>query len=205
MKSFDKLIPPHRMVVYAIILSMLPVIMASMWTHSVISTAEADRAMLVSLGEKIQRKGASQEANRLLIQRFRNKDPLFLHKKLEPLSLLGSETSILRARLARSALPDDNQIERRLNSLTADNNLCFIEGSTEVSPVLKETLENQNKPVEVDTPDLIQLFTLLEDQDGPEDLQKPHLIISEARIERKKGMFQQTWGLTLKVIRREYL
>ena len=202
-KLLENSIPPQRVVLYIILASLLPVLLALIWTDSVISSAQTDRAKLLLLGEKIQKKSSTQESNRLLIQRYRHKDPLYLHRKIEPLPLLSSETSILKARLARSVLPDDNVLEKRLNSLTSDNNLCFVEGTTEVSPVMKETMENQNKPVEVDSTDLATIFTLLDDQEENDD-QKPHLIIAEAKIDRRKGLFQQTWSLMLKIIRREY-
>ena len=204
-KTLERSVPAHRVVLYAIVASLLPVVLAIAWSQSTITAAETDRDILLALGEKIEKKGASQEANRLLIERYKNKDPLFLHRKIEPLSLLSSETSILRSRLARSALPEDNQLEKRLNALNAENTLSFVEGSTDVSPILKETIENQTKPVEVDGDDLANILTLLEDQDENEELQKPHLIISEARIERRKGIFRQSWTLILKVIRREYI
>ena len=204
-KTLERSVPAHRVVLYAIVASLLPVVLAIAWSQSTITAAETDRDILLALGEKIEKKGASQEANRLLIERYKNKDPLFLHRKIEPLSLLSSETSILRSRLARSVLPEDNQLEKRLNALNAENTLSFVEGSTDVSPILKETIENQTKPVEVDGDDLANILTLLEDQDENEELQKPHLIISEARIERRKGIFRQSWTLILKVIRREYI
>jgi hypothetical protein len=202
--SLEKTIPAHRIVLYGIIASFLPVFFAFAWAQSAISSAENDRASLLAIGERLQKKSASQERNRQILLRFREKDPLFLHRRLEPLHLLSTETSILRSRLERSALPDDAQLEKRLRALEAENSFCFIEGSTDLNATYKETLENQNKLVEVNTQDLVNVITILDTPDENDDPQKPHLIISEARLERKKGLFQETWGLMLKVIRREY-
>jgi hypothetical protein len=197
-------IPPHRVVCYVILASLLPVLIALVWTDSVISSAEADQARLLLLGEKIQKKSATQETNRQIIQKYRHGDPLYLHHKIEPLPLLTSETALLKTRLTRTVLPEDNMLEKRLNALSSDNHLCFVEGTTEVSSMMKETIENQNKPVEVDSDDLATVISLLDSQDENTD-QKPHLIIAEAKIDRRKGLFQQTWGFMLKIIRREYL
>jgi hypothetical protein len=197
-------IPTYRLVLYAVASSLLVVMMAILYANSEVSSAEEARDSLRLLGDKIQRKSALQEPNRAVIHKFREKDPLFLHKTLEPLALVGSETAILKARLARSALPDDNALEKRLHVLTAENVFCFVEGSTEVAATWKETVENQNKLVEVDSDDLAKVLTILEPQDDQEDPSKPHLLISEIRLDRRKGMFQETWGLMLKVIRREY-
>lgn len=202
--SFEQSIPTNRIVLYSLIASLLPVIFAIVWAQSSISAAENDRAELLSIGEQLHKKSFFHERNRQIIMRFRGKDPLFLHRRLEPLSLLSSETSILKARVARSVLPDDAQLDKRLHTLTSENSLCFVEGSTEVSATHKEAIENQNKAVEVDDKDLVEILTILDSQDDEEDPLKPHLIISEARLERKKGFFQESWSLLLKVIRREY-
>jgi len=202
--SFEHTIPTHRVIFYSVIASLIPVIFAVAWTRASISSAENDRRELLSIGERLQKKGAAQEKNRQTFLRFRGKDPLFLHRSLESLPLLSSETSILRSRLERSALQDDAQLEKRLHVLTSENSFCFVEGSTDVSPTYKETIENQNKAVEVNTQDLVDILTVLDVPDEDEESQKPHLIISEAHLERKKGFFQETWGLMLKIIRREY-
>ena len=203
-RFFEEGIPTYRRVLYAVASSLLGLMMAILYANSEVSSAEEAHNSLRLLGDKIQQKSALQEPNRALIHKFREKDPLFLHKTLEPLALVGSETAILKARLARSALPDDNALEKRLHVLTAENAFCFVEGSTEVAASWKETVENQNKIVEVDNDDLAKVLTILEPQDDQEDPSKPHLLISEARLDRRKGMFQETWGLMLKVIRREY-
>jgi hypothetical protein len=202
--SFDNAIPTHRIVFYSIVASLIPVICAIAWTHSTLTNAENDKEMLKAIGEKIQIKEVTQEGNRQILLRFQKKDPLFLHRRLEPLSLLPSETSILRARLSRSALPDDTHLEKRLSLLSSENAFCFVEGSTEVTSSYKETVENQNKIVEVENADLLKVFNILDSTEDSPDPQQPHLIISEARLERKKGLFQETWSLMLKVIRREY-
>lgn len=201
--SFENAIPPHRIVLYTIIASLLPVFCAIVWTHSTLCTTENDRAQLKELGEKIQRKETAQEGNRHILTHFQGKDALFLHRCLEPLHLLSSESAILRERLSRSALPDDTHLEKRLNVLSSENAFCFVEGSTDVTPSYKETMENQNKIVEVDNADLLKVLSTLETTEECED-QQPHLIISEARLERKKGLLHETWGLMLKVLRREY-
>jgi hypothetical protein len=201
---FEKRIPTYRLVLYAVASSLFVLIVATLIANGEVSSAEEARNSLRLLGEKIQRKSALQEPNRALIQKFRTKDPLFLHKTLEPLSFLAPETRIIQARLARNSLPEDNVLEKRVHTLTTENSLCFVEGSTEVAASWKETIENQNKAVEVDNDDLSRILTILEPQEGQEDPSKPHLLISEARLERRKGLFQETWGLMLKVIRREY-
>lgn len=201
--SLEKIIPLERLIVYATVIPCCFVVAALLWADSTITSAEDQKNALVLLGEKIKRKSAAQEANRQILEQYRNKDPLFLHRCIEPMALLSAETSILRARLAKSALPDDGALEKRLNGLNADNSFCFVEGTTETASGWKETAENQNKTVEIDSDDLARVLAVLEGAEN-QDHQRPHMFISEARLDRKKGTFQETWGLSLKIVRREY-
>ncbi len=202
--SFEKAIPTGRLIVYSIVLSIIPVLVALAWARSAIASAQQGREALLAIGDRLQKKSAAHEQNRQVLLRFRSKDPLFLHKRLESLSFLSSETALLNKRISRSALPDDAQADKRLRTLSSENVLSFVEGSTDVAANYKETVENQTKPVEVDVQDLATILSALDTSDEPEDPLTPHLIISEARMERKKGFFQETWSLIVKVLRREY-
>ncbi len=201
-KSPQQAIPPQRIVLYTMLFSLLLIVGALWWTQSSITNAENSRATLLALGDQIQTKVSHQEQNRLTIQQFLNKDPLYLHKHLEPIQLLSYEGELARSLLAKSALPEDALLERRLQFLTSgENSLSFVEGALEMGNGYKETVEQQAKPVELSSEDLATLFSLLEE---PHD-DAPHLIVSEARLERKKSVLHEVWGLSLKIVRREYI
>jgi hypothetical protein len=196
-------IPPSRITLYAIIGSFLPVMAALLWTQSTIATAQSHRYALHDLGEKIQKKAANQERNRLIIQKFRGKDPLFLHHHIESIRPLSKEIAFLQEKVQKIALPEDGLYEKRLATLVSgENNFSFTEASTELGGHYKETVENQTKPVDLDSSDLQTVLTLLEGNDS--DSEKPHLIISEAHIERKKALVNEVWSVLFKIIRRDY-
>ena len=156
------------------------------------------------LGDKLQEKVVQQETNRQIINHYKGKDPLFLHKKLESYQLLSSEIEKLNTQVETSALPEDVLLERRLNALTHGENIfSFVESSTDVCKFYKEVVEHQTKPVEVDTNDLFNILNMIEG--GKESDTIPDLIISEARLEKHRGTLQETWSLNLNIVRREYL
>lgn len=203
MKKKEK-IPPARIIAYAILGSLFLLVASFFWMTSSIAQAESAQEELQALGQKLQEKIKEQESNRLVIAQYRGKDPLFLHKKLESLPLLSAEVERLRAKVATSALPEDILFEKRLQMLTnGENTFSFMESSTEIGKIYKEVVEHQSRPVEVDTTDLPLILNIIE---GPQEAtSRPDLIISEAFMEKRKGTLQETWSLTLNIVRREYL
>lgn len=172
-------------------------------TSTVNHASEAQKD-LRSLGVRIEKKAQEQETNRSVINHYLGKDSLFLHKKLESYPLLSSEVARLQAKVETSALPEDVLLERRLHALTrGENAFSFVESSTEVGKFYKEIVEHQTKPVEVDTQDLFNVLDILE---GTQEVDsRPDLFISEARLEKRRGTLQETWNLSLNIVRREYL
>ncbi len=202
MKKKEKT-PPARIIAYAILGSLLLIFISFMWMNSTINQAEDAQQELLALGEKLCTKTKEQETNRQVINQYRGKDSLFLHKKLESHPLLASEVERLRNKVAASALPEDAIFEKRLQILTnGDNAFSFVESSTEVGKIYKEVLEHQSRPVEVDTADLYTILSILE---GSQDTDsRPDLIIADASLEKRKGPLHETWSLTLNIVRREY-
>ncbi|MBS0655972.1 MAG: hypothetical protein JSR46_09360 [Verrucomicrobia bacterium] len=80
----------------------------------------------------------------------------------------------------------------------------MIEGSIKAYPTYQETTESLAHPVEVNLQDLKLILLKLE---GPrsEEAPKPHLIITDCKIERKAGPTQEIFSLDLKALKREYL
>lgn len=197
-------IPSNRIILCSIFGCITIIFCSFLWMTSTINSAENARNELLLLGNRIQAKVSEQETNRLIIKQYQGKDSLFLHKKLESMPLVSSEIALLKAKIAMSALPEDVLLEKRLQAITSsDNSFSFVENFTEVGKYYKEVVEHQTRPVELDTKDLFTVLTTLE---GPEEgiETRPHFIISEARLERKKGIVQEEWTLNLNIVRREY-
>jgi len=194
-------IPPYRVVFYTLLGSFFLIFAAYQYTSSSIEKTLFMREQLFSLGEKIQKKRLHQTNNKMVFHHFLGKDHLFLHNKISSLSLLEKEKRFLQQRMDKLALPEDLILKKRLSIITgAENSLSFSEGPMEIGSHYKEIIEHQNKAVEIDSADLERVLSLLEG----EALSSPHLLISEAKIERKKSVIHEVWSAFFHVLRREY-
>jgi len=197
-------IPPKRVVLYSLVGSLLLVCASTVYSKTTISQALQQRQHLQLLGNKIERTRFYQKNNRDLLFRFSKKDPLFLHKTLGSLSPLSAEKAFLQKRFHEGVLPEDSFLVKRNNFLSSgENRFVFVETSMELGALYKETIEHQTKPVELSSQDLEQVLLLIE-ASSPMEQQKPHLIISDARLERKKSFLQEVWSAHFSVVRREY-
>jgi len=197
-------IPPQRIILYSLIGALIFVFSFSLHTKKTVEEARQQREYLQNLGQKITTKVFHQKNNRDILVRFSKKDPLFLHKEFSSFSPLSKERALLQKRTQKNVLPEDVLLIKRNTFLSSgENNLVFVETSMEIGSQYKETIERQTKPVEVNSTDLETILSLVEDP-LQQNLQRPHLIVSEARIERKKGILQETWSVHFNIIRREY-
>ncbi len=197
-------IPPQRIILYSLIGALLFIFVCSLHTHATIEEARQQKKHLQQLGQKITTKVFHQKNNRNILLRFNKKDPLFLHKAFTSFCPLSKERDLLQKRTKKNVLPEDAFLIKRGAFLSSEENrLVFVETSMEIGSQYKETVERQTKPVEVDSTDLEKILSLVEDPEQ-QDFQRPHLIVSEARIERKKGALQEAWSVHFNIIRREY-
>jgi len=200
-----KQIPAQRLLLYTLITSIFLIGWTVLHVYSSITQTERQQNELSLLGEKITKVLFHQKNNRRILAKFKDKDPLFLQKQIEPFQLLSQEKELIQKKLSRSFLPEDVLLKKRFSFLSsADNKLSFVESSIETGPSYKETIEHQARPVEASTQDLLSLLSILETDLSNPDETKPHLIISEAKIERKKSLQGDVWGILLNIIRREY-
>ncbi len=204
MKSLLSQIPPARIVLYAVGLAMLPIILSYFYVDSLLSEASINQIELAGIQEKIAKKVLHQQSNHQVMERYKNTDALYIHKKIESLPLMQEEISYLQDRLSKSILPEDIVLERRLQNLLRTENRCvFLENAAEVGPTYKQVIECQSKPTEMDNADLNKILTYLENDDETTK-DKPHLIVSEAQFDRKKTNVGDSWNVLLKILRREY-
>jgi hypothetical protein len=197
-------IPPQRIVLYSLIGALLFVFVFAVHTKKTIEESRQQRKYLQHLGQKITTKIFHQKNNRDILLHFSKKDPLFLHKAFSSFSPLSKERALLQKRTQKNVLPEDALLIKRGAYLSSgENQFVFVETSMEIGSQYKETIERQTKPVEVNTTDLEKILSLIEDP-HQQNSQRPHLIVSEARIERKKGILQEVWAVHFNIIRREY-
>lgn len=160
----------------------------------------------------LQKLASEQEQNRTLIKQFQNREPLYLQKQVEPLLLLQQEKYGLENDPLLTCLPQPKEKRERLAFLQSkDNRFSFMEGKVLHTNLFKETIEVQNRPVELDSADLERVLTLLESTSIPEDKEvqqivqkRPLLIMESAEMERKNKAGRDVWLLKTKLIKRTF-
>jgi len=192
-------IPSFRLVLYALLAPILITCIAIFWMHSIIGQKRQEYERLGIVGETIQKKLQNQRQNQTILETFTQANQLFLHNNLEQFSALSQEIEKLQKKGV--VLPEDRVYEKRLEQIRSDRNkFHFVEESTTISPHYKEIIEKQRTPVELDNKDLTTILQILDTQQE----EKPHLIITEASIERKKAPLQEVWVTRFTILRREY-
>lgn len=160
----------------------------------------------------IQKLANEQEQNRIIIGKFQNKDPLYLQKQIEPLLLLQKEAKELESDPIFNSLPVTKDQKNRLVFLSStENRFSFAEGKVLQNQMMRETIESQNKAVELDQKDLEKILLLLEGSNIPQDnsteqiLEKRPLLLTEsAELERKKKGEREVWLFKTKLIKRTF-
>lgn len=160
----------------------------------------------------IQKLANEQEQNRTIIGKFQNKDPLYLQKQIEPLLLLQKEAKELESDPIFNSLPVTKDQKNRMVFLSSsENRFSFVEGKVLQNQMMRETIESQNKAVELDQKDLEKILILLEGSNIPQDsltqqiLEKRPLLLTEsAELERKKKGEREVWLFKTKLIKRTF-
>jgi hypothetical protein len=156
---------------------------------------------------------SGQMMNRTLMAHFRQRDPLFLQKYVETYALLKREIHERENDAFGTYLPIPHEKKERMRFLlSGENSFSFLEGKVQQSKQLKETLEIQTKPVEMDTYDLETVLQALEgkeesvhDEAIQEMLEKrPLFLMESAELERKKRFDREVWQVKLRLIKREF-
>jgi len=156
---------------------------------------------------------SGQMLNRTLITHFRQRDPLFLQKYVEPYALLQKEIHERENDAFGKNLPIPQEKKERMRFLlSGENSFSFLEGKVQQSKQLKETLEIQTKPVEMDSSDLKAILQTLEGkEEAPSEeamkeiLEKRPLFLMEwAELERKKRFDREVWQVKVRLLKREF-
>lgn len=198
-----------RLVIYGLIAGLLPLIFVL--SNHFTATAKCEQLDLaLDLASQTARtKNAREFVNKQVKAKYRDTDHFYIDKQLETIHPLQGEIELLSKVLAHGYHPDEEQIKRRVMQLTnGQNNLSVVEGSVKTHADFQETQESLAHPVEVDLKDLKTIISRLEgvSLDDEEPVPgRPHLIITEMKVEKKRGIAQEIYYLDLKFIKREYL
>jgi hypothetical protein len=201
-------IPQHRFILYVLIASFLPLV-AVFYNY----TANESSYELLHMNLSKRCKDASllvqkERSNKLIHQAFAGKDPFYISKAVEPIALLQEEKQSLE-RISQGGFQQNEEgLRKRIHLLTSsDNNLSFQTSPEKRYPTFQETLLSLAKPVETTLPELQTILTRIEGVPICEQKTldtRPHLIISDFKIDKKHGLVGDTYSLNMKIIQRDY-
>ena len=199
----------ERKLLYLLLLGMLPVFFVSLYFYS---QSTYQQSLTYALNDAIamaQEKNAKEYMNKQVKKIFYDADHFYIDKEIETIQPLQSEVSRLQRILEQGYHPSEDEMRKRLTFLTnGQNTLSFTEGSIKSYKDFQETIETLSHPVEVDVNDLTVILSKVEGLSPASDaanLKRPHLIITELKLEKRKGLVQNPYLLDLKVLKREYL
>lgn len=205
-------IPISRAILYFLILGFIPL-------FSVFLHYSAKNALQQSLNGRLS-EACFQVANQNLKARystltrklFQDKDHFYIERQVGSITPLSSEIGALQKVLSSGFHPDEEAMKRRLSLLTGpENKLTFTESAEKSYAGLKETVNQLSRSVEVDVQDIRKILARVEGvQIGQEGTQecavkaRPHLIVTDFKIDKKKGFLGDVYSLQLKILKREY-
>jgi hypothetical protein len=201
-------IPQNRLIFYILVLAFIPLFLVLSHLNSQKTLQSKLNFHLSSLLQDVTAQQNRELYNHITKKTFQGKDQFYLNKELESLQVLEGESEELKKILKNSFHPDEEAIRRRLHFLSSGQNaISFTEGQEKHFSNCQETLVSLAHPIEVNVSDIKKILSRIEgveigDQKPKES--RPHLIISEFRLQKKEGFLHETFALNLQVIKREY-
>lgn len=203
-----------RKIIYILISGLLPLVFVGMHFINQSTHLSNLEMALDEATELAQIKNAKEHGNKQVKTIFSSADHFYIDKHIETIVPLKEEAASLIALQNYGFHPDEEQIKKRLQFLTSgQNKISFVEGSVKSHQGFQETAESLAHPVEVTLDDLKTILSRLEGSSiadssitsDPSTPSRPHLIITECKLEKKKGLTQEVFSLDLKVLKREYV
>lgn len=188
----------------------IPVIIAWLSFSSTLERIRQVEWRIWSIQEQAYSRERKQSANVAVLNHFAHADHFYIDKNLETMSFLDPELESMRKIQGDPNYPDDENIKKRIDSLTGTNNMMvFTEGVVQSTPLFQEVTETLVHPVEVDVDDLRKILCRTEGVSIGECVpsqDRPQLIILDFKLERKNiSENNDVYQLNLKLLKREFL
>jgi hypothetical protein len=203
-------IPLKRKLLYLMLAGIIPVVIAWLSFSSTLERVRAVEWRIWSIQEQALNREKKQSANVSVLNHFAQADHFYIDKNLETMSFLEPELESLRKMQGDPNFPDDENIKKRIDTLTGNsNNMVFTEGVVQSTPLFQEVTETLVHPVEIDVGDLKRILCRVEgipigDCTPPPD--RPQLLILDFKMERKNiSEDNDVFLLNLKLLKREFL
>ncbi len=199
-----------RLIIYCLILGLIPLVFVGM---NYMTNSQKQERLSYALSCAITdaaNKNAKEFVNKQVREQFRDSNHYYIDKEIETISPLKEEVKTLNKVLSLGFHPSEDQFRRRLQFHTGGQNaINFVEGSVKNYTDFQETMESLAHPVEADLDDIKAILSRIEGVkfDNQEELpaNRPHLIITDWKMERKKGPVQDHYVVDVKLIKREYI
>lgn len=199
-----------RIIVYCLILGFLPLLFVGM---NYMSQKSKQDTLSLSLSQAIcdaTNKNAKEFVNKEVKAAYRDSNHFYIDQHIETISPLRDEVETLQKALSLGFHPAEDQFRKRLQfHQSGQNAISFVEGSVKAYPDFQETQESLAHPVEVNLDDIKAILSKIDgvcfNQDMALPEQRPHLIITDWKMEKKKTPVQEVYTLDIKLIKREYL
>ena len=168
----------------------------------------AEKEMVIDTIEgKIVRLIENQKEKQYFINKYKDFDPNYIENTLETLSFLNQEVEVLKEAHDHKDLKGAGGVKKRLDHLLSPNNqLVFIKQPLQETPVLEESFLRQSSKVELNTGDLKNLLTLVEDLGTDNTLlqtQKPQLVVQSFHLNREELFEKESCFLEMNLICRK--
>lgn len=202
-------IPRKRLLLYAMLVGLLPLIFAITQFYSQLSHLDRLETHIQLVQEKALIREKKQAINMAVIEHYKEADHFYIDKYLETLTFLEPEIESLQKLVNNKNFSFDDSIKKRLDYLSNENDLSFSEGVVQSYPSFQETTETLVHPVEVNVDDIQEILTRIEGHSiGPytTPANPPQLLILDFKIDRKSlSEKNEIYNLNLKLLKREYL
>jgi hypothetical protein len=201
-------IPQGRALLYCLVAGVLPVILIVSY-YFLCATEQVELGTrLQSLCTMAQQKRLREMSNKEVRRRYSLRDHFYIDKHIETIAPLAKEKERLQSLTAQNFHPEEDKLKRRSDFLSSNQNrLSFVDGSVKNYGSFQEVEETLAHPVEVDLDDLKTILAAIEEtplssQEASEV--RPHMFITECKLEKKNGPLQDVLLLQLKILKREY-
>lgn len=199
-----------RIIIYCLILGLLPLIFVEM---NYMSAKARQDNLSMALSEAITNatsKNAREFVNKQVKQQYQDSNHFYIDQEIETIAPLKDEVQSLQKILSLGFHANEDQFRRRLQFHTSGQNaISFVEGSVKAYKGFQETQESLAHSIEADVNDVKAILSRIEgvrfNEEDPLPQQRPHLIITDWKMEKKKGLTQELYVLDIKLIKREYL
>lgn len=201
-------IPISRLILYAFILGLLPIV-GALWYFQSQSKAIANLTETLQLTREMALlHEEKQKFNLGVIENFKKADRFFIDKQVEPIRLLEPEIDALQKIAKQNNFVENENVKARLDLLQNTNSLKFAEGVVQSYPLFTETTETLVQPVQVNLDDLESILSKIEGVpfgtiEPPTN--RPQLIITDFKIEKKNiDKDNEVYFLNIKILKREF-